>query len=130
VAFTTPVNDSGNNFRFLLIPGIYSVRVSADGFDSVFRDDMNCTQIAFDYVCTKVGSVSQQIVVAGGEPLLRPRRLDVGNVVDTRLERSAAEWWRYADLARSSRRASFTPPTTPPGPLQRERQPRTAKQLS
>ena len=40
VAFTTPVNDSGEYQVPALIPGIYSVRVTADGFDSVLRDDI------------------------------------------------------------------------------------------
>ena len=48
----------------------------------------------------KVGSVTQQVVVAGGEPLLQTQTADVGNVVDTRLVNDLPlNGRRYADLA-------------------------------
>src|ERR1041385_8317067 len=72
VAIATPVNDAGEYQVLALIPGKYSVKASADGFDSVLRDDIELhvqDRLSIDF-SLKVGSVSQEIVVGGGEPLL------------------------------------------------------------
>src|ERR1043166_10211924 len=65
VAITTPVNDSGEYQVLALIPGKYSVKASADGFDRVLRDDIELhvqDRLSIDF-SLKVGSVSQEIVV-------------------------------------------------------------------
>jgi hypothetical protein len=102
VAITTPVNDSGEYQVLALIPGKYSVKVSADGFDSELREDIELhvqDRLSIDFTL-KVGTVSQEIVVGGGEPLLETQTADVGNVVDTRLVNDLPlNGRRYADLA-------------------------------
>src|ERR1051326_8595682 len=102
VAIATPVNDAGEYQVLALIPGKYSVKASADGFDSVLRDDIELhvqDRLSIDF-SLKVGSVSQEIVVGGGEPLLETQTADVGNVVDTRLVNDLPlNGRRYADLA-------------------------------
>src|SRR5271169_6711067 len=40
IVATTPVNDEGEYQVLTLIPGTYSVKVSADGFESVLRDNI------------------------------------------------------------------------------------------
>lgn len=102
VALTSPVNDSGDYQVLALIPGTYSVKVSADGFESVLRDDIVLhvqDRLSIGFVL-KVGSVNQQVVVTSREPLLQTQTADVGNVVDTQLVNDLPlNGRRYADLA-------------------------------
>jgi len=102
VAITTPVNDSGEYQVLALIPGSYTVKASADGFGSVLRDDIELhvqDRLSIEFVL-KVGSVTQEVVVTGGEPLLQTQTADVGNVVDTQLVNDLPlNGRRYADLA-------------------------------
>jgi hypothetical protein len=102
VAITTPVNDSGEYQVLALIPGNYTVKASADGFESVLRDDIELhvqDRLSIEFVL-KVGSMSQEVVVTGGEPLLQTQSADVGNVVDTQLVNDLPlNGRRYADLA-------------------------------
>lgn len=102
VAITSPVNDSGDYQVLALIPGTYSVKVSADGFESVLRDDIVLhvqDRLSIGFVL-KVGSVNQQVVVTSREPLLQTQTADVGNVVDTQLINDLPlNGRRYADLA-------------------------------
>jgi len=135
VAITTPVNDSGEYQVLALIPGNYTVKASADGFESVLRDDIELhvqDRLSIEFVL-KVGSMSQEVVVTGGEPLLQTQSADVGNVVDTQLVNDlplkrkalcrfgAFGAWGPEVLCSQQPRAR---------PLQRQREPRTAKQLS
>lgn len=102
IAITTPVNDSGEYQVLALIPGTYSVKVTADGFESMLRDNVTIhvqDRLSIEFVL-KVGSVNQQVVVTAGEPLLQTQTADVGNVVDTRLVNDLPlNGRRYADLA-------------------------------
>lgn len=102
VVATTATNDLGEYQVLALIPGTYSVRVSAQGFDSILRDDIDLhvqDRLSVD-VSLKIGSVNQEIVVTGREPLLETETADVGNVVDTRLVNDLPlNGRRYADLA-------------------------------
>ena len=102
VAITTPVNGSGEYQVLALIPGTYSVKVSAAGFESVLRDDIVLhvqDRLSIEFVL-KVGSVNQQVVVTAGEPLLQTQTADVGNVVDTQMINDLPlNGRRYADLA-------------------------------
>lgn len=102
VAITTPVNDSGEYQVLALIPGNYTVKASADGFESLLRDDIELhvqDRLSIEFVL-KVGSMSQEVVVTGGEPLLQTQSADVGNVVDTQLVNDLPlNGRRYADLA-------------------------------
>src|SRR5690349_21594900 len=102
VAVTTSTNEAGEYQVLALIPGTYSVRVSSQGFDSVLRDNLTLhvqDRLSVE-VSLKVGSVSQEIIVTGAEPLLQTETADVGNVVDTQLVNDLPlNGRRYADLA-------------------------------
>src|SRR5579864_3526178 len=102
VGVTAPVNDSGEYQVLALIPGTYSVKVSADGFESVLHDDIELhvqDRLSVDFTL-KVGSVKQEVVVTAGEPLLQTQTADVGSVVDEqRVNDLPLNGRRYADLA-------------------------------
>ena len=102
VVVTTATNDTGEYQVLALIPGTYSVRVSSQGFDSVVRDNLELhvqDRLSIE-VTLKVGSVNQEVVVTGREPLLQTESADVGNVVDSRLVNDLPlNGRRYADLA-------------------------------
>src|SRR5467141_2118169 len=99
---TTAGNQTGEYQVLALIPGTYSVKVSADGFGSVLHDDIDLhvqDRISLEFTL-KVGSVNQEVVVTGGEPLLQTQTADVGNVVDSqRVNDLPLNGRRYADLA-------------------------------
>lgn len=102
VVVTTPANTSGEYQVLALIPGTYSVKVSSPGFESVLRDDIVLhvqDRLSID-VTLKVGSVTQEVVVTGREPILQTETADVGNVVDSRqVNDLPLNGRRYADLA-------------------------------
>lgn len=102
VAVTTPVDASGEYQVLTLIPGIYSVKVSAEGFDSVLRDNITLhvqDHLSLDFTL-KVGSVKTEIVVTGGEPILQTQTADLGTVVnEQRINDLPLNGRRYADLA-------------------------------
>ncbi|MGC1661139.1 MAG: carboxypeptidase-like regulatory domain-containing protein, partial [Candidatus Acidiferrales bacterium] len=102
VAVTTSVDASGEYQVLTLIPGIYSVKISADGFDSVLRDDITLhvqDHLSLDFTL-KVGSVKTEIVVTGGEPILQTQTADLGTVVnEQRINDLPLNGRRYADLA-------------------------------
>jgi hypothetical protein len=102
VAVTTGTNNTGEYQVLALIPGTYSVRVSAQGFQTFLRDDLELhvqDRLSIE-VTLKVGSLNQEVVVSGREPLLQTATADVGNVVDTQLVNDLPlNGRRYADLA-------------------------------
>jgi Carboxypeptidase regulatory-like domain/TonB dependent receptor-like, beta-barrel len=102
VAIATTVNDSGEYQVLALIPGTYSVKVSADGFESALREGIVLhvqDRVSLEFVL-KVGSVTQQVVVTAGEPILQTQTADVGNVVNTQqINDLPLNGRRYADLA-------------------------------
>src|SRR5437763_4520809 len=102
VAANTAANGSGEYQVLALIPGTYSVKASAPGFESVVRDDIALhvqDRVSIE-ITLRVGSVTQEVVVTGSEPLLETQTADVGNVVDTRLVNDLPlNGRRYADLA-------------------------------
>jgi len=102
VAVTTPVDVAGEYQVLTLIPGIYSVKVSAAGFDSVLRDNITLhvqDHLSLDFTL-KVGSVKTEIVVTGGEPMLQTQTADLGTVVnEQRINDLPLNGRRYADLA-------------------------------
>jgi hypothetical protein len=101
-ALTTPVNDVGDYQVLALIPGKYSVRVSAQGFETAVREGIVLhvqDRLSLNFNL-KVGSVKQEVVVSGTEPLLQTQTADVGNVIDTqRVNDLPLNGRRYADLA-------------------------------
>lgn len=102
VVVTALVNGSGEYQVQTLIPGTYSVMVSADGFERVLRDNIEVhvqDRLSIGFVL-KVGSVTQQVLVTAGEPLLQTQTADVGSVVDEeRVNELPLNGRRYADLA-------------------------------
>jgi hypothetical protein len=102
VAVTTPANESGEYQVLALIPGTYSVKASAQGFENTVRESIVLhvqDRLSIDFTL-KVGSMTQEVVVNEGEPLLQTQTADVGNVVDTqRINDLPLNGRRYADLA-------------------------------
>jgi hypothetical protein len=102
VVMTTGVDGTGEYQVLTLIPGLYSVTASADGFGSVLRDSIELhvqDHLSLDFTL-QVGTVKQQIVVEGGEPILETQTADVGSVVnEQRINDLPLNGRRYADLA-------------------------------
>ena len=102
VSQTTSVNELGEYQVLALFPGIYSVKVTADGFEGVVRNEITLhvqDRLAIDFTL-KVGSVKQEVVVSAGEPMLQTQTADIGDVVDTRqVNDLPLNGRRYADLA-------------------------------
>src|SRR5215469_54970 len=102
VTVSTPVNSTGDYQVLALIPGEYTVKVSAPGFETLVRDGIVVhvqDRIALNFTL-KVGSVVEQVVVTGSEPQLQTQTADVGNVVDTqKVNDLPLNGRRYADLA-------------------------------
>lgn len=102
VASSTPVNETGEYQVLALIPGKYSVKASAQGFETAVRDDIELhvqDRLTIDFTL-KVGSINQEVVVSAGEPLLHTQNADVGSVVDEeRVNDLPLNGRRYADLA-------------------------------
>lgn len=102
VVLTTPVNETGEYQVLALISGKYSVKASAQGFETAVRDDIDLhvqDRLSIDFTL-KVGAVNQEVVVSAGEPLLQTQNADVGSVVDEqRVNDLPLNGRRYADLA-------------------------------
>jgi hypothetical protein len=102
VTVTASSNESGDYQVLALIPGTYSVKVSAQGFASMVRNNMVLhvqDRLSVNAVL-KPGSVSQEIVVSSTEPLLQTEKADIGNVVNTQqVNDLPLNGRRYADLA-------------------------------
>lgn len=102
VAVTTEVDQAGEYQILALIPGTYSVKVNADGFQTALRENLEVhvqDRLSVDFLL-KVGSVNQEVVVTGGEPLLETQSADVGNVVnEQQVNDLPLNGRRYADLA-------------------------------
>ena len=102
VVLTTPVNETGEYQVLALIPGKYSVKATAEGFETAVRDDLELhvqDRLSIDFTL-KVGAVNQEVVVNAGEPLLATQNADVGSVVDEeRVNDLPLNGRRYADLA-------------------------------
>ena len=102
VEANTSVDSDGEYQVLALIPGTYSVKASAAGFDSVLRDDIHLhvqDHLSINF-SLKVGSVNTQIVVTGGESILETQSADIGSVVNEQhINDLPLNGRRYADLA-------------------------------
>jgi hypothetical protein len=86
VAASTKTNQNGEYVAPNLIPGTYSVRVSAPGFSVTTRDKIELhvnDRVAVDVTMT-VGELTQQIEVQAMAPLLESEQSTVGNVITRR----------------------------------------------
>ncbi|MGB9402385.1 MAG: carboxypeptidase-like regulatory domain-containing protein, partial [Candidatus Acidiferrales bacterium] len=102
VAVTTNVDSAGEYQVLTLIPGTYSVKASAAGFDAVLRDNIELhvqDHLSINFAL-KIGSIKTEITVTGGEPLLQTQTADVGSVVNEKhINDLPLNGRRYADLA-------------------------------
>ncbi|MFZ0881412.1 MAG: TonB-dependent receptor, partial [Candidatus Acidiferrales bacterium] len=102
VAVTTNVDSAGEYQVLTLIPGTYSVKASAAGFDTVLRDNIELhvqDHLSINFAL-KIGSIKTEITVTGGEPLLQTQTADVGSVVNEKhINDLPLNGRRYADLA-------------------------------
>ncbi len=102
VVVTTPVDSAGDYQSLALIPGVYSVKASADGFETAVSNDIVLhvqDRLSINFAL-KVGSVKQEIIVNTGEPLLETQTADVGGVVNSQsINDLPLNGRRYADLA-------------------------------
>src|SRR5579863_3050284 len=69
-----------------LLPGSYSLRVEASGFEALVRTNLNLTagqRLAVETLQLKVGSASQTLTVTGGGEVVQLDSSDRGDVVTT-----------------------------------------------
>jgi carboxypeptidase family protein/TonB-dependent receptor-like protein len=102
VSVTTLSNTAGEYQVLALLPGTYTVRANASGFQTEVRDDVVInvqSRPEIDFTL-RVGSVQQEVQVTATEPLLRTQTADVGGVVGARqMVDLPLNGRRYADLA-------------------------------
>jgi Carboxypeptidase regulatory-like domain/TonB dependent receptor len=102
VAVTTSADADGEYQVLTLIPGTYTVKATAAGFESVLRDDIHLhvqDLLSIDFAL-KVGSVNAEIVVTARESMLETQTADLGSVVnEQRINDLPLNGRRYADLA-------------------------------
>lgn len=81
---TTQTDQSGSYLVPGLLPGLYTVTVSASGFQSfVIRDlKLDVATTATENAELKVGQVTQEVVVSGGAPLVNTSTPAVGQVIN------------------------------------------------
>ena len=102
VALTTVTNNAGEYQALGLLPGDYTVRVTAAGFQTAIETDIAIhVQSRVEVNITlKVGSAQQQVTVTAAEPLLQTQTANLGNVVGTQeIVDLPLNGRRYADLA-------------------------------
>jgi hypothetical protein len=103
VSVSTLTNSAGQYEVLGLLPGQYTIKVSAPGFRTEVQNNVEIhvlSRVQADFTL-KVGSVQQEVVVSGSEaPLLQTQTADVGNVVNTQqIVDLPLNGRRYADLA-------------------------------
>lgn len=83
VTSSTVTDNSGYYSVPLLKPGAYSVSVTARGFKTAVHANLTLqvAQVLEEDYRLEVGSVSQQVTVTGGTPLLSTETTDLGNVI-------------------------------------------------
>jgi hypothetical protein len=84
VVWKTETNSSGNYLLAGLPPGVYRIEVKRAGFQTHVESDvkLDVGTIVVRNVSLQVGSVSQQVVVSGGAPVIETGTITVGQVVD------------------------------------------------
>src|SRR5262249_9513115 len=79
-------NSVGNYVFPALLPGVYNIRVEAQGFQSEIRSgvELQVEQVARLDFQLKVGAVSESLEVSGGAPLLATEDATIGTVIENR----------------------------------------------
>jgi len=102
VSLTTVTNTSGGYQALALLPGVYTVKVAANGFETEVQQGVTIEVQSRPEVnfTLKVGSVQEEIQVTAAEPLLETQTADVGGVVESQqMVDLPLNGRRYADLA-------------------------------
>jgi hypothetical protein len=99
----TSVTNSSGVYQFLaLIPGTYSVKVSASGFSPQVQNDLVVhvqSKLEANFALA-IGQIQQEAIVTASEPLLQTQSANVGGVVEGQQIRDLPlNGRRYADLA-------------------------------
>lgn len=86
VNITTKTDGSGYYIMPGLLPGLYQVTVNASGFQSFVLKDLklDVATTVTENIQLKVGEVTQEVVVSGGEPLVDTSTVTVGQVINQR----------------------------------------------
>lgn len=86
VSFNATTNASGYYEFTHLIPGTYSVKVEAQGFQTFLQKDIGVQADVANQVnaTMTVGAVSQEVTVTGAMPLLKTSKTDVASTFTTR----------------------------------------------
>jgi hypothetical protein len=84
LARTENTNSSGLYTFPNLLPGVYDVKVAAQGFQSAIRNsvELQVQQVARLDFQLKVGSITEAVEVTGGAPLLTTENATLGTVID------------------------------------------------
>ena len=80
---TTVTNQDGAYFVTGLLPGLYQITISANGFQGYVVKDLklDVATTATENAQLKVGDVSQEVTVTGGEPLVTTSDVAVSQVI-------------------------------------------------
>ncbi|MGB7024148.1 MAG: carboxypeptidase-like regulatory domain-containing protein, partial [Candidatus Acidiferrales bacterium] len=83
---TTQTDQSGGYLVSGLLPGLYQVTISANGFQtSVIKDlTLSVATTVTENLQLKVGQVTQEVTVTGGTPLVDTSNATVGQVINQR----------------------------------------------
>lgn len=83
VDVTTKTDQSGYYFMPGLLPDLYQVTVSANGFQTYVVNDLklDVASTVTENAQLKVGAVSEQVVVSGGTPLVSTSSVSVSQVI-------------------------------------------------
>jgi outer membrane receptor protein involved in Fe transport len=86
VSFSTTSNASGNYEQTHLIPGVYSVKVEAQGFQTFLQKtvQVNVDSVVQVNAVMQVGQVTQEVTVTAAVPLLKTTKTDVSTNFTTR----------------------------------------------
>src|ERR1700693_310144 len=102
VANSVTVDNAGEYQVLTLSPGKYSIKVTAQGFETAVQNDVEVhvqDRLNLDF-SLKVGSVGEEVVVTTGEPVLQTQNADLGSVVsEQQINDLPLNGRRYADLA-------------------------------
>src|SRR5579872_2150576 len=101
VVFTTQTNAAGQYQFTALIPGTYSVKVTAPGFQAAQQENISIdvqSRPAVDFAL-QVGQSTEVVQVTSSSPLLQTESADVGGVVQSRqISDLPLNGRRYSDL--------------------------------